>query len=56
MVENPGEEPWNLMEYFHVRMDTFEELENVNEEWINVKQQVRTFFETHSYEEALAEC
>ena len=55
MVENPQEEPWDLMEYFHVRMDTFEELENVNEEWINVKQQVRTFFETHSYEEALAE-
>ena len=55
VVENSEEEPWDLMEYFHVRMDTFEELENVNEEWINVKQQVRTFFETHSYEEALAE-
>ena len=55
MVENPEEELWEPMEYFHVRMETFDELENVNEEWMEVKQRVRDFFETHSYTEALEE-
>ena len=49
VVENPEEELWEPMEYFHVRMETFDELENVNEEWMEVKQRVRDFFETHSY-------
>lgn len=53
VMENPDEEPWEPVEYFHARMDTFDELENVNEEWIDVKQRVRAFFETHSYKEAL---
>ena len=55
VVENPEEELWEPMEYFHVRMETFDELENVNEEWMEVKQRVRDFFETHSYTEALEE-
>jgi len=55
VVENPEEELWKPMEYFHVRMETFDELENVNEEWMEVKQRVRDFFETHSYTEALEE-
>ena len=46
VVENPEEELWEPMEYFHVRMETFDELENVNEEWMEVKQRVRDFFET----------
>ena len=54
-MENPEEELWEPMEYFHVRMETFDELENVNEEWMEVKQRVRDFFETHSYTEALEE-
>ena len=55
VVENPEEELWEPIEYFHVRMETFDELENVNEEWMEVKQRVRDFFETHSYTEALEE-
>ena len=55
VVENEAEEPWEAMEYFRVRMDTFDELENVNEEWILTKKRVRDFFEEHSYEEALLE-
>lgn len=55
VVENEAEEPWEAMEYFHVRMETFDELENVNEEWVETKERVRTFFEENNYEKALEE-
>ena len=55
VVRNEAEEPWEAMEYFNVRMETFDELENVNEEWVETKNGIRDFFAEHSYEDALAE-
>lgn len=55
VVQDPEEQPRKAEEYWQRRMDVFDELENVNDEWIAVKTQVRRFFAEHSYKETLEE-
>lgn len=54
IAADSNEDELEMIEYFHIRMEIFDGLENVNEEWVKEKERLKAFFETHSYEDALS--